>query len=360
MSVPVSTLDVNPQEIERMLRSIWSEAVKLDRSEEEEAPRLRTTLSNFIIFRLSQVGLDDLIADLCVQFPSRFFVVSLDEQIDGEKISTGVSSRCVLSHGGRHVCSEEILIRCGQRAIPYVGSLLRSLFVPDVPIIALTLGEPTTSESRDMLSLLGEMGDLFLYDSRSFGNFHFTAEFFLSLRREGNTGVRDLNWYRTARYRSLIAERFDSGVYRELWREISQVKFVSGDSIQDSRSLLLAGWMATVLNWRVSSAAPGVIRCTYEQGQSVEMQFVKADSPGTFELEIKAAGDTFSVDYDYSLSRYETSSKFGGDRKRVERTLTVPRFSLADLVVAPVQSSGVDDYFTRSLAKAIEIAGSLR
>jgi len=379
--LPNASWEVPSEDVEKMLKKVWSEAAQIDErtdSDGEKSPRLKTTLANFVMVQTSpsRGKLDEVISDLCIQFPSRFFIISFDSTIPVGTLSTGVSSRCVLAQSGQHVCSEEVLIRCGDSSSGNVGSLLRSLFVPDVPIIALVFGDPfQPSESAlgDLLPQLREMCDLFLYDSRMFDDYVRGAELLLSLRRVGDggahpsmgrgrgnfgVGVRDLSWYLTQRYRGLLAERFDSGAYHDLIPSISKLSFTSAKGAQDPRALLLAGWIAAVLNWRAFSKSGALVVGVTDSGKKVALEFLQGEPGSNFKFSIVADGAVFSVQYNDAGSFYETSSKLKELEK--DRTLTVPKFTLADLILAPVQSSGLDDFFTRSLERSIEIAGALQ
>ncbi len=377
---PMASQDIPPEEVEKALRRIWRDAAKVDEASDtgpQHAPRLRTRLSNFVIVLGPDVGdgkrvVNELITDLCLLFPSRFFVVELEKEDDGESVRTSVSSRCVLGSSGQHVCSEEVFIRCGGGTLKHVTSLLRSLFVPDVSIISFFLGDPSAPVNQPLTGLLQqlrEMCDLLLYDSQLTKNYQREVGLFLSLRNPSETSsarkgmpyvvrVRDLQWYRTLRLRMLLAEQFDTGRYRELVPAISKVRFSSARGATDPAAILLAGWISAVLGWKAGTRmSDGVLSCKTSKGKEASLEFV-TEKEG-FKVTLLSPGNEFSIEFDEEQMLFETAARVESSEKIVERRLTVPRPSLAELLVAPIQSSGVNDYFTHSLERSLDVAGAL-
>lgn len=390
MTLPSASLEVPPEDVERMLKKIWREAVQIDESRDsstEHQPRLRTALANLVLVlspdKNPAKGLptvtelvNELISDLCVQFPSRFFLISFDDSLPNETLKTAVSSRCVLGSSGHHVCSEEISVSCGRGALPLAPSLLRSLFIPDVPIVSLILGDPTDSSDTSLVELLkqlGEMCDLFLYDSKLFRNYQRAASFLASLRKtkpseEGEkrkrggsaiVRIRDLQWYRTERFRMLLAERFDGGRHREIVPSIKEIKFTSAGGSIDPTSLLLGGWICAALGWKIGEKSDEGLQCTTSSGAPRTIAFVANPGSQEFSLSLKGSDIEFAVEFNEASLTYETSARFAFSEKMIERRLTVPKATLADLIALPMQSSGINDYFTRSLERSIEIVKAL-
>lgn len=264
---------VKPSNIESELDKIRNAAAVQDAARDQAsgggpAPRARATLSNCIILNAkapgkeSDLAIDALMNELCIAYPSRFFVVdcNLPSNAQSSGIATAVSSRCFLAESGTHVCSEEVYISVEQRSIPLVQNLLVSLFAADVDIVVLVAGDPVGGAGANeglapLLSALLPISDRVIYDSAQFADYRTSLGVLAgaagpSAQSLGDDKLYDVTWQRIKRWRSLIAEGFDAERLTTLADSISRITLrcqSSADAIRKGAlpgdALLLAGWI---------------------------------------------------------------------------------------------------------------------
>lgn len=326
---------VPPARLGEELEHIRREAAKLDAEQElketgRSTPRLRTTLANLIIFvsrhgwSVTDGAIDKLITELCISHPSRFFVVTY--ACDGAaaqclcegKVTTAVSSRCVLADSGAHICSEEVYINVRPKSLPVVSNLLLSLLVPNVNTVLIMLCDPArkllgcwheNAEQRyiTLVRSIAKECSLLVYDSLLFDNY---GESLAALLQENGTSVLpgrecahyDLNWGRIEKWRALVTEQFDAERMSSAVGNIKELRFVSSRRVGQreerhcsSEALLLAGWFMARLGWEAVDAQqqPGeavAVSCQAPVGTrpvirfSEEEQATRGDAAGSVSL----------------------------------------------------------------------------
>jgi glucose-6-phosphate dehydrogenase assembly protein OpcA len=83
--------------------------------------------------------------------------------------------------------------------------------------------------------------------------------------------LSDLQWERSERWRSLIAELFDATALQTLLGELSRIRFVS---VGSSEAFLIGGWIVHALGLRVERAVShSEIVCTLPYGKEVRLDF---------------------------------------------------------------------------------------
>ncbi len=280
------------------------------------APRVKATLSNLVLLTSSaQPGgisatnrklIDDLITDVCIQHPSRFFVIeyqgsAADPQLYTHGVRTAVSSRCVLTNSGAHVCSEEIYIGVTQEGIAAIPNLLISLFAPDVEVILLMLGDGQYDGDgfASLLKSVRPVCSAVVYDSAKFANFADGVLGTVGLRGEpgslklatqsdSRTAIprpRDIAYRRLRRWRELIAEGFEADRFAGAAQGVEKV--VIGYSVGPEgrasdrvpgEAFVMGGWIASCLGWSPglsSSKLPGglLVQCSLN-GEDRWIEFV--------------------------------------------------------------------------------------
>lgn len=323
---------VEPSQIERELVKIWREAAAADAAEEssahssgEIAPRLRATLCNLILVGGAvtdssvQRYVDSVITELCVAHPSRFFVVDLESELPAvggggpeavsetsKLVQTGVSSRCVLANSGAHLCSEEVYVRATPAGVVVVPNLLTSLLVADVEVVLALVVDPLLVNNLDssapmdrLLVGLRPLVDKLVYDSSTFVDYRQSLECLLRFGRVGATSVtadgtlqfdgahqvtvRDLNWQRTKRWRTLIAEQFSGQRFERGEEAVAGVRLEAccdgdalGRGIVPADVLLLAGWFVASLRYKLTGVRTGsgslILQCQNTAGAERQIE----------------------------------------------------------------------------------------
>lgn len=305
MATPLDSISgkivVKPERIESELARVRSAVGATPQSEEriaEPNAQVRVTLSNLILLSIRngdptrEQKIDHIINDLCMRHPSRFIAVTYDlTQRGAEILETAVSSRCGIARSGAHVCSEEVYVTSTGDTVRVVANLVRSLLRPDTQTVLLVLGDPrdealmnggTTEMSyqlqyKYLLSSLQNLSDRVIYDSAEFSSFSDSVRAVFDYRRRAKVGdttsaephehsrvyqVRDTTWRRIIRWRRVLSEQFDVEGGEDAAQRIECCSIecnCSADKLTaqnlPAEALLLVGWFAARLDWKLISSA---------------------------------------------------------------------------------------------------------
>lgn len=410
--VPASKLG---SELERIRR----EAAALDAEQEvskggEAAPRVRATLCN-LMFLVSSGGpsvqsreVDTLLTDLCVAHPSRFFIVGFQPNTgeDSESLPTAASSRCVLTNAGMHVCSEEVYVDAQPDSVALVPNLLLSLLIPDIEVVLLLLSDPAVQVSdstgandpkafQQLLSGMKGVCDLLLYDSMLFEDYASSVEVIYASRRNGHSEPApswDLNWNRTKRWRTLIAEQFDTTESVKSAENVRRVEVKCYSTEEEfergklsSEALLLGAWVLTCLGYEpksVTKQEKDMVSLSAEGEGSFELSFVRrepdeADEASflsdanvrsvSFELESELGQCHLKLARNVSESLAEISTAFSSTASGSSNTCDIfmrkvpfPKQTATDIVLADIGGHAEDEQYERSLSVSRSIASLVR
>lgn len=388
-------------DIEHALVKIWRDAASIDAAQDkatgESLPRVRSRLANLVIIipelteESDRRALDGLLTDLCVSYPSRFFIVQLAPERDGEEqLRSFVSSRCVLAKSGSHVCSEEVYLDVTEKGLHLVPHLLLSLFVPDVATTLLLMGDflEWGSAGKGVVSFKGVCERL-MYDSRLFGRYHESLEILLeqlnlrpaavraltgqnSDRAEtvftGTRHLRDIAWSTLKRWGLLIVEQFDSEAFVEVSPIISRVEFLVGSRNVGHippDALLLAGWLIGKLGWQLKEGREHeTIYFQTGNGGTTALAFVRQEIAGSAPTASFAQIETGLRGVVFNLAVGERSGSVRieriGDAAKLtttglglsapaERIVPFRQIPLAELIVTNMMSTATDEEFFRAV-----------
>ena len=421
---------VPPSSVQNELNKIWRQTADLDFQREkvksgEAAPRVRAILSNLIIlvseknYADHKANIERLITEMCVSHPSRFFVVlyrpNSEKSSQSHTLSTAVSSRCVLSNSQAHVCSEEIYISAKGSGVLSVSHLLLSLLVPDVTTTLLVFGdfdaegrqaeELTKSGVVTEESFLGLVAgiqkqcDRVIYDSGTFTDFYLSEKVLWTLNPIPSAEIlakpytafqrlRDSNWSRLKRWRSLVAEQFDSTLFADGLTDISSIKLYSTATEKEIKSgnlpaetILLAGWFFKSLGinsiklTKTGSDAPVAIACEGVTGSAPLLEFfvappemiskrkatrqlvgvkvtlLSSGMPAHFSL-VRRAGESFAQ---ITAEFRSGKSAETGSCDFMARKVPFPSESLENIVRADIVSYGETDELRQVTTQALTI-----
>ena len=150
-----------------------------------------------------------------------------------------------VEEGALAVIRERIEIQVGAEHAAHLDAIVAALLVPDVPtLVWAPHGHPEAIDS------LATRADLVLIDSGEEPQVH------LALARAGDLAERthpiDMAWVRTSPWREHICALFDPPDRR---RTLLMLSALTISHRQDSAAsgLLLAGWLASRLGWRVNA-----------------------------------------------------------------------------------------------------------
>lgn len=171
----------------------------------------------------------------------RAFVLQLDGRIAPWEASTEVHAECRID-GAVPICYDRIEIAFGAMAASRAASVIRSLALPEVPIVV----ESGRGAPGNLVDALAPIADRLIVDSA-----HTSVARIEELIRRSAGPVSDRAFVRTFSWRELVARFFDSapGALRGI-RRVEVARTPGGK--QDPAALFL-GWMASRLGWVLTS-----------------------------------------------------------------------------------------------------------
>ncbi len=212
---------------------------------------------------------------IAAQNPCR--IITLCPTLGAEDAVTAqVSAYCpVHKTGSNLICSEYITLRGTKTALNQVGSMVRSLMIPDLP--KFLWWKATPNPEQEIFRQLVEEANCVVMDSSYFGDVE--AEFLkIQTLIDSGTYVADLNWHRLAPWQELTAGAFDPPERRVSLDEIDQITidYEKGNAAQ---ALMFLSWFASRLGWQP-------IAYTQDQDDFYEIKRITFVGPN--EKEIKA------------------------------------------------------------------------
>ena len=254
---------VNVHAIEGELRHLWEQMAETSRAGGQQ-PVMRVCVLNLVVYTPGQHAageVSQIMAEVTTQHPSRIFVIHPTSGTSESPLGAWVTAVCHLSADGhKQVCSEQIMITAQEDAVDRLPSLVRSLLVPDLPVV-LWWHDMPNFESR-LFAELAEASDRVIIDSAMVQDSEqgMAALGALIKERQQWTAFIDLSWSRLTPWRVAVAGFFDTPDCRAYLGRLNRVE-IECTRRQDthrsipSQALLLACWLGSRLRWHLASKA---------------------------------------------------------------------------------------------------------
>ncbi len=359
---------VDLSKIETSLASLWGTTAVREGGPDVENPAVtRISLANLVVADLGSALSDDVLDTVVARYPCRAIVVRRDKSV-GHQVVAEITALCHLPAPGMpQVCSERILLRAGDKAIPLIPGAIRPLLESDLPHILWWVGDP-----RDDLDLFNAMGAetnrfvLDLADPSASIDAVRTA-----IDQNVNPFSRDLSWFGTTRWRELSAQFFDT-VGQEMYlgriRKVAITAEASSAEAIPRVSAWLAGWMAGQLGWVPKShlrTAPARWVATFSSPTGdVEVTFTTELDDTAVPAHLATVTLTASEDdgdpIAFRLVRLDDQvvvEVVGHDRPRLPRMVQSPEFTVPDRVSAALESARNDPPYRKALPIALWLLG---
>jgi glucose-6-phosphate dehydrogenase assembly protein OpcA len=315
-------------------------------------------------------------ARLSDRHPSRAIIV-FGDRVPG-RADIAVELRCHVprSDDSAQVCYEQIFARVHGNADDRVASVVIPLLVPDLSVFLWWTGTPPEEAKRfdDLVAI----ADRLIIDSADFARPDHTLPLLadLATTHHGRRfGITDLNWTRLTPWRELIAAFFDVDIWRPALEAVigARVGFgvdADGRAIHPSQALLLVGWLASRLGWRVTerfapSEAGGLLfKMARRDGAPVDVRvrprFERGIEPGDtsgFRLQARHDGDL----YEFVLKRapdprHVTATVVVNGETRSLRILPLPTLGIDELLREELSIVGSDHVFEDALHALVALA----
>lgn len=186
---------------------------------------------------------------LAGKYPIRVVAVQSTPRRSSDDLAAWVNAECE-GKPSAPICSEEVAIQGGVDSVDRIVSVVRGLLAPDLPVILWWRGG--TPHGEVLWNGLRPMCDRIVVDSMRFGDGAAALDTLRRLVSLGkNMSVRDLNWERTAPWRSAIASCFDDRAVLALLPDIDRCSITyaaAGEKeLPSARAMLMAGWLISRL-----------------------------------------------------------------------------------------------------------------
>ncbi len=279
---PITT---SPAAIEEELTRIWSETAASGAG--DSTVRLRTL--NFVAVgpeKWTVERFERVMATMPQRHPCRGVLAVTSPDRHG--LEASISAHCWrTSAGGRHVCSEEVILRGGLEDEHALASTVLALLVPELPLMVWLVG-PIDLEAHVVGELIDGAETVFV-DTADVPDAAIALRSVLDAHRTHHGAICDLAWRRRGVWRSLVAQFFDGDEGLRRLRQLRSIEIVGGSAVS-SDMLLVAGWFISRLGLslaQVSRNAASVTATLYDGSRGVSLQLSSGVTEGARVCEVK-------------------------------------------------------------------------
>ncbi len=338
-----------------------------------EPAAIRACSCNLIIVAADQTEaqlLPSVLADVAESHPCRSLVAFTHDLNGADKppLEAWALDQCRQQPGGGpQVCSEVITLAVSREAAAGLANTVLSLLVPDLPVFLYWRSART--EDWNLVQTLTRATHVVIVDSRTALRSADQGRTALDLLSDLPEGVelRDLTWQRLTPWRDLIAQFFDTEAAMNLLRDLTSVD-IQGRTLPGEKisypAVLLGGWLASRLGWRViSSERDGSAWISHQAGPAgsvtltIQSTPAGAAQPGLAQVELRTKGNaSFIVVADHEKKCMTATAASPG--RAVMHTVPFEPMAESDLLIAELLVLGEDTGFRDAFQAATLLARS--
>jgi glucose-6-phosphate dehydrogenase assembly protein OpcA len=301
---------IQPEKILRELDELW---VSLGKQEQGSDAVLRACAMTLVVATENHAEQDDVgetLAHLMRDHPSRAIVL---RAVEGTTTPLGarVFAQCWMPFGRRQqICCEQVEIVANEGGLLDVAPVLRSLLVPDLPVI-LWCRARHLLELADFEPVL-RLANKLVVDSAGISDLEGQLAL-LQRARSQDRCVGDLAWARLTRWRESIAQIFDNPVYLGRLDEIREVHIDFEGAHRPLSACYVAAWLSAVLGRdvrfefrRAGDANRARVQTVALRGGGVDVSIaVSQDRAVSLHAGVRDSHTVFPSLSDYELLREE-------------------------------------------------------
>ena len=372
------------QAVERELSRLWMENAGGADTSDEEGALMRARVLNLLVYVASNEALEEvneLLSHVTGAHPCRAIVMVAEREAEDVDIEMLVSSYCRSVDGGktRNLCGEQVTLRARGRYSVELPSAAEPLLIPDLPIFLWWRDQPRLND--EVFRKLSHASDRVVFDSADFLEPYrdvLALSALLQKERAAHTGLSDLNWARLTSWRGLLAGFYDVREYRALLERIDRVRieYVAPEHKPHEiapKALILAGWLASRLGWRVAAAAQSeemeasarTMRVERD-GRAITLEFVSVERREAMHgwiarVELGASADGISafVVARSEDGRYLETQAVTGDERRASRLLIGGDKTEAELLGRELEILSHDRIYEEAVRAAASLLEAL-
>src|SRR5216110_1749517 len=240
-------LPVEVSKIDQELKKLWQES---------QGAATRASLVNLAVYSENAGSLNkntQLMAKITENHACRAIVIGADCKAKENRLEAWISAHCHVSRAGsKQVCSEQISFLLQGPCTTLLPSIVFSHLDSDLPFYLWWQEE----FSEPMDPQLWAWVDRVIYDSRAWKDFRAQLHLVETAQQEARQRIVlcDLNWTRLDKVRFAIAQFFDHPASHHHFSKIENLNVDYARGFK-STALLLLGWLAAQLNWKLNEPA---------------------------------------------------------------------------------------------------------
>jgi glucose-6-phosphate dehydrogenase assembly protein OpcA len=303
MAAPAETYSLGQEvdlgAIEGQLKRLWAEG---------EGAMTRASLINLAVYSEQKGSLPDntaLISRLTENHACRAIVIEANGMAQADAVSAWISAHCHVSRAGsKQVCSEQISFLLQGPCTRLLPNMVFSHLDSDLPFYLWWQAELHDPMDPQLWAWV----DRFIYDSQTWDGFDAQMRLVETAQAEAKQRLVlcDLNWTRLDKVRIAVAQFFDHPASRHHFGHVEEVAVQFGKGYR-STALLLVGWLAGQLGWKLPDCAGGDtfnaetstnsrVQITIEENGSQPVNSIRLKATGTeFVVRHAACGDLLEV-----------------------------------------------------------------
>ncbi len=350
-------ISVSPAAIEEEFMSVWRETAAA--GGDDSSIRLRTL--NFVGVGPETWTVDRferVMESLPQRHPCRGVLAVTSPERRG--LEASISAHCWRTSGdGRHVCSEEVILKAGPADDRALASTVLALLVTELPLVVWVIG-PIELDSY-LVSELIDSAEVVFVDSADAGDAAASLQAALGARRRHDVAICDLAWRRAGVWRSLLAQFFDGDDGPHRLSQLESIEISGGAGIS-SEMLLVAGWFISRLGLALAEVRRDAERITatlYDGTRGVTVTLAAGGQHAARLTEVKVCTSeaAFIVQTHPESAHMHVREEWTGDASPVHRTVAQVAIDDASLLAEALDDASDLAIFLEAAASAVTLVG---
>lgn len=360
--MPAAGAGLSVEAIERTLRDLWRDI------DDAQTKLTQVRTLNLIVYLAEPPSSQtrQMIQAVAIRHPGRTIILQPD---DGPPRAEPTIA-CRTGDDGRQACGEQITL-LGSAGGHALHSFAIGLLQPGLPVTVWWHG-PADFDSQ-LFGRLVKVADRLILDSRTWDDPLAVLPKLLEASRRWNPNLRvsDLQWVELTSWRRLLAHAFDVPDACALLPTLSEVVIEAGGAALSAAPLLLAGWLASRLDWEIDAAAAvrdetGYVFPLRRAGSDdarVILAIRRRNTPESIcAVEIRASGDPpahFSFTIIPDRHHTETRIELHGNAPLVQ-VINLRERDAAGLLGEELALMTADSVYVAALAAAVRLVQSIQ
>lgn len=323
--------------IDKELGKLW---------ESSDDTKTRASLINLVVYTEDEAAMsadNEVLAAVAGRHPCRAILILGNPSAPGSEAKAWISAHCHLfGRDTLQTCSEQITFRLEGDAANALPNIVFSHLDSDLPLCLWWKADFPEPLDEKLWSWV----DRLIFDSTSWQNPQHQFSIIRHISSSGKSGavLCDLNWTRLHAWRFALASQFDNA---SAFPHLSSVESLSLRCAPCCRisALLLAGWLAGRLKWRLDIENETFIS---KSGQAIPFQIEEVLGPNLSLISIKCSEAQFQLELAEGSDFFQSTIQTPGIPE-IRQILPSPRGRLEDTLLAELSRAGRHAFYTESL-----------